>query len=331
MHVLEKLREQARHAAGVAAVVAASVLPAGAQDLPVLRVAAQMAGTVNWELQTIRHHGLDRENGFELELMDVAGSTAGQVAFLGGEADVIVSDWIWVARQRAEGQDIAFIPFSVAVGGVMVPKDSDAETLEDLKGRQIGIAGGPLDKGWMIMRAYAAQQGWDLAAETEQVFGAPPIIYQAGVRGEVAAVMNFWHFMAKQEAAGMRHLISIAEAAEALGLDPQTPLLGYIVKGETLAEKPEAIAGLARASRAAKELLRESDEEWERLRPIMGAENDAEFEALREGFRAGIPEPGAVDEESITRFFAVMVELGGPDLVGAATELPEGVFAPLDH
>ncbi len=276
-----------------AAALVVSVLPAMTEDLPVLTVAAQMSGTVNWELQTIRHHRLDREHGFELELMEVAGSPARQIAFQAGEADVIVSDWIWVARQRAEGQDIAFIPCSVAVGGVMVPEGSDAETLQDLKGEQIGIAGGPLDKGWIIMRARAAQEGWDLAAETRQVFGAPPIIYQAGVTDEVAAVMNFWHFMAK-EAAGMRHLISIDAAAEALGLAPQTPLLGYIVKGEMLAEEPEAVAGLARASRAARDLLRESDAEWERLRPIMGAENDAEFRAGRDTRRARTVRDGQI-------------------------------------
>jgi NitT/TauT family transport system substrate-binding protein len=301
------------------------------EDLPVLRVAAQVAGTLNWELQTILHHELDRENGFRLELMDVAGSPAAQVAFQGGEADVILSDWIWVARQRAESEDVAFIPYSIAIGGVMVPADSDAQTLEDLRGEQIGIAGGPLDKGWIILQALARQRGWDLAAETTQVFGAPPIVYQAGVSGEVAAAVNFWHFMAKQEAAGMRHLMSLAEAAAELGLDPATPLLGYIVKGETMRELPEAIEGLAAASREAKELLRESDANWERLRPLMGAESDAEFEALREGWRAGIPEPGPVDEESVAQVFAIMADLGGSDLVGSAETLPDGVFAPLGY
>ena len=126
-----------------------------------------MSGTVNWELQTIKHHGFDTANGFELELMDVAGSPAAQVAFQGGEADVIVSDWIWVARQRAAGEDIAFVPYSKAVGGVMVPGDSPAQTLADLEGEQIGIAGGPVDKSWIILQALARKQGFDLAAETD--------------------------------------------------------------------------------------------------------------------------------------------------------------------
>lgn len=304
---------------------------ARADDLPVLTIATQVSGTVNWELQTILKNGLDRKHGIELAVMDVSGSPAGQIAFQGGEADVIVSDWIWVARERAEGKDIAFIPYSKAVGGIMVPGDSPAESLEDLKGEQIAIAGGPIDKSWIILRALAQQQGFDLAGETTQVYGAPPLVFQAGVSGEAAAAVNFWNFMAKQQAAGMRVLMSVEEAGRELGLDPETPLLGYIVKGETIREEPDAVKGLAAASREAKELLRTSDAEWEKLRPIMNAKTDAEFTALRDGFRAGIPAPGPVDEANVAKVLKIMADLGGPELVGQATTLPEGVFAPLGY
>jgi NitT/TauT family transport system substrate-binding protein len=320
-----------RRAAAVLAMITGLATSAAAQELPKLTVAVQTSGTVNWEIQTILHHGFDRANGFELEVMDVSGSPAGQVAFLGGEADVIVSDWIWVARQRAEGVDLAIIPYSRAVGGVMVPADSPAETLMDLKGEQIGIAGGPIDKSWIILQAYALDQGFDLAAETTQVFGAPPIVFKAGLDGEVAAVVNYWHFMAKQEAAGMRHLLTVAEASEALGIDPDVPLLGYVVSGDLLREQPELVEGLAAASRAAKELLATDDTEWERLRPLMNAESDAEFAALVEGWREGIPPAGPVDEAEVAELLAIMAELGGEELVGQATTLPEGVFAPLGY
>jgi NitT/TauT family transport system substrate-binding protein len=298
-------------------------------DMPVLTIASQAGGTVAWELDTIRHHGFDTANGFHLEIQEVAGKAAGQIAFQGGEVDVIVDDWIWVARQRAAGQDIAFIPYSRAVGGVMVPADSPAQNLQDLAGAKIGIAGGPNDKSWIVLRAYAAQQGFDLMAETEQVYGAPPLIFQTGRSGELGGAINFWHFMAKQEAAGMRHLISVADAAQALGMDPEMPLLGYVVQSAMVAQHPELVAAFAAASRAAKIELSESEAEWDRLRPMMNATDDAEFAALKAGFRAGIPGDGPIDDASARAMFRLMVDLGGEELVGTATELPEGVFVPL--
>ncbi len=308
-----------------AGILALTSLPALA-DLPVLTIASQAGGTVAWELETIRHHGLDEAQGFRLEIQEVAGKAAGQIAFQGGEVDVIVDDWIWVARQRAAGQDITFIPYSRAVGGVMVPAASAAESLQDLAGGRIGIAGGPNDKSWIILRAHMAQHGVDLLAETEQVYGAPPLIFQAAAAGELDGAINFWHFMARQEAAGMRHLISVAEAAEALGMDPDMPLLGYVVQSGLVAENPELVEAFAAASRAAKVQLATSDADWDRLRPMMNAADDAQFDALVAGFRAGIPGDGPIDEDSARAMFQLMVDLGGEELVGSATELPSGVF-----
>lgn len=312
---------------GAAAVAVAISASCALAETPVIKAAVLKFGTVNWELDTIQHFGLDAAQGFDLEVQGVAGGAAAQVAFQAGEADVIVSDWLWVARQRADGQDFVFIPYSKAVGGVLVPEGSSAQTLADLKGGKIGIAGGPLDKSWLILRAYAQQEyGMDLAAETEQVFGAPPLIFKTALGGDLDGAVNFWHFMAKMEAAGMRNLISVSDAAQALGLDPETPLLGYVVKGEMLREHPELVAGLANASRAAKDILATDEAAWDRLRERMNAKTDAQFDALKAGFRAGIPAAGPVDEDAADRMLKLMAQLGGADLLGAATELPDGLF-----
>ena len=309
--------------AAVAAILATSAFA----DSPTLRAAVLKFGTVNWELNTIKHHALDTAKGFNLEVQGMAGGSAAKVAFQGGEADVIVSDWLWVARQRAAGKDYVFIPYSKAVGGVLVGKDSTAQSLGDLKGSKIGIAGGPLDKSWLILQAYAEKNyGMDLAGETEQVYGAPPLIFKSALSGEVGAAINFWHFMAKMEAAGMRKLVDVSQAATDLGLDPNTPLLGYVVKGEMLRDNPDLVNGLAAASRAAKDMLASDDAEWDRLRPKMNAKTDAQFDGLKAGFRAGIPAPGPIDEDAAGRMLALMVQLGGEELLGKATELPEGTF-----
>ncbi len=296
-------------------------------DLPVLRAAVLEQGTVSWELDVIKTNGFDTQAGFDLQVMGVAGNSAAQIAFQGGEADVIVSDWLWVARQRASGRDYVFVPYSRAVGSVMVPGDSPAQTIADLKGGKIGIAGGPLDKSWLILRAYAAQVAdMDLVAETEQVFGAPPLIYQTALQGELDGAINFWHFLAKMEAGGMRPLVTVSEAAEALGLDPDTPLLGYVLKGEMLRAHPDLAEGVAQASQAAKALLATDAAEWDRIRPMMNAGNDAEFAALKAGFLEGTPGTGPVDEAAAGRMLALMADLGGEELVGPLTGLPEGVF-----
>ena len=318
----------------VFALIVAVLLPvqaASATDVPKLRAAVLKIGTVNWELQTIKRLGLDVKNGFELDVQGYAGNDATRIAFAGGEAEVVVADWIWTARQRADGKDYVTFPYSTAVGGLVVSKDSEAKTLADLKDAKIGIAGGPVDKSWLILRAYAQQEyGMDLAGSTEQVFGAPPLIFKSGLSGDVDGAINFWHFMAKMKASGMRQIVSVSDAASALGLDPKTPLLGYVMTDEFVAANPEVAFGFYRATRAAKDILATDDSAWEELRPSMNAKSDAQFIALRDDWRSGIPEAGAVDEEAVSAFLAVMADLGGEKLVGKASTLPAGTFLSIE-
>lgn len=314
--------------AGLLALVLGPVAQAG--DLPVLRVAVLQIGTVNWELQTILQNGFDRANGFEMQVQPFADNGATRVALAGGTADVAVADWIWVARQRAGGKDYVFIPYSKAVGGLVVPGDSPVGSLSDLRGQKIGVAGGPLDKSWLILRAYAAQvHQLDLESETESVFGAPPLMFKLGLSGETAGTVNFWHYLAKMKAAGQRELISVAEANRALGLNPDTPLLGYVMKESYLSDNPGVAQAFYNASRMAKDMLRD-DEAWQAIRPMMDAASEAEFIQLREGFRAGIPDRAPLDQADAARFLALMAELGGSALLGQATTLPEGLFADVE-
>jgi len=297
-----------------------------------LRIAVLKYGTVMWELDTIRHYELDQAQGFRLDIQGVAGGAAAKIAFQGGETDVIVTDWLWVARQRAAGKDYVFLPYSKAVGGLLVAPQSTAQDIRDLDGQKIGIAGGPLDKSWLILQAYAkAQYGFDLNTRSEQVFAAPPLIFKAALQGQVAGAINYWHYTKRMEAAGMRRLVDVETAARALGLNPETPLLGYVLRGELLREQPDLVRGLAVASRGAKDLLAQEEAPWDRLRNVMKVENDAQFAALKQGFRAGIPAEGAVDLDGVARMLAVMVEHGGPALLGPLKTLPDGVFVDLER
>ena len=79
-------------------------------------------GTVSWELDVIKQHGLDKAAGIDLDIVELANNQATAVALQAGEVDVIVTDWLWVSRQRADGAPFTFAPYSTSVGSLMVSR-----------------------------------------------------------------------------------------------------------------------------------------------------------------------------------------------------------------
>ncbi len=295
-----------------------------------LKVGVLKFGTVNWELDVIKRHGLDRAEGVELEVLGLASKNATSVALQAGEVNMIVTDWVWVSRQRAEGVGYTFVPFSTASGAVVVPQQSDITKLADLKGKRLGIAGGPLDKSWLLLQALARRDlGLDTQKDMEVAFAAPPLLNEEIKSGRLDAVLTFWHFTARLEAAGLRRVIEVEEITRALGIDAKVPLIGYVFDEAWGNEHRDALLGFFRASQQAKQILKESDAEWQELRPLMKAEDDDAFQTLRGRYRNGIPEHwGKAEQEAAAQLFAILAEQGGPKLVGRAAELQEGTFWP---
>src|SRR5271154_1840233 len=129
-----------------------------------IRIAAQKTGTFAWELEVLRAHGLDRDANLDIETTELASTEAGKIALKGGSADLILSDWLWVGRERALGDDLVFYPYSSTLGAVMVPANSSIKELADLKGKPLAAAGVPLDKTCLPPQALARRSGIDLKA-----------------------------------------------------------------------------------------------------------------------------------------------------------------------
>lgn len=297
-----------------------------------IKIGVLKFGTVSWALDTIQANGLDQAEGIELDIVPLASTQATTVGLLAGSLDVVATDWLWVSRERSSGGDFTFSPFTTALGAIMVPPDSPIKTLSDLKGKKLGVAGGPLDKSWLLIVAYALRTAnIDLRTETTQEYGAPPLLNERAKQGEIDAVLNYWPYAARLEAEGFTQLIGLEEVVRELGARGEVAMVGYAFSETWAKENHEAIQGFLRASAKADELLATSDEEWQRLKPLM-AENDpsfteATFEALRRRYREGIPERSAAENEADAKvLYQFLRELGGPKLVGPGTELAPGTF-----
>ena len=292
-----------------------------------IRIAAQKTGTLAWELDIIKAHGLDKEAGLDIQAVELASTEAGKIALRSGSADLIVSDWLWVARERALGDTLVFYPYTSQIGAVMVPVDSPLAGLADLKGKKLAIAGGPLDKSWLMLQAIARRDGLDLKTQAAIVYGAPPLLSQKALQRENDATLTFWNFCAELEGKGLRRGIDMEAIEKRLGASGPVAMLGYAFDAGWAAKNKSAVARFLDVAAKAKDILANSEDEWQRLAPRIGVSDKAGLEIYRRRYSEGIPRrPIRDDERDAIGLYRVLAEVGGTELVGPARELDKGTF-----
>ncbi len=293
-----------------------------------VRVGVLQYGTVHWELDVIKHHKLLKKNGIELEVIKAASTNAVNVMLQSGHVDLVVGDWIWVSRQRNEGRNFTSFPYSLAEGSLMVNPESGIKSINDLKGKKVGVAGGEVNKNWLITRAYSlSKSGFDLQEVTKPVFAASPLLNQLMLRGDFDAVLNFWHYSAKLEAEGMIPLISVDQMLDDLSINNSIPLLVWVFRQDWADKNPDVLNGFLNASFEAKEILMNSDSEWERIEPLIKINDSQTLNILRKTYLSGVPtEFGDAEVEAASMIFRLLANLAGNKLVGDNPEFNRGTF-----
>jgi NitT/TauT family transport system substrate-binding protein len=292
-----------------------------------IRVAAQKTGTFAWELAVIRAHGLDKQQDLDIQTTELASPEAGKIALRAGNADLMVSDWLWVSRERALGAKLAFYPYSSALGAVMVPAASPVHTLADLKGKKLAVAGGPIDKSWLLLQAALKRRDVDLKSQATITYGAPPLLAAKMADGEMDANLNYWNFCAVLEAKGFRRLAGIEELLPSFGVKGRVAMVGYVFDETWASAHRDLLARFLVVTAKAKEILASSDAEWDSIAPLTGAADAATLQTYRDRYRDGIPHRPISDEEADARIlYGVLAGIGGRELVGPGAELSAGTY-----
>jgi NitT/TauT family transport system substrate-binding protein len=308
---------------GAMALVAASP----ARAAPIIRLAAQRTGTFAWELDVITNHGLDKAAEIGIETSEFASPQAAELALLAGQVDIIISDWLYVSRARSLGERLTFYPYSSAIGAIMTPPSSAIASVQDLKGKTLAVAGGPLDKSWLIVQGAALRDNLDLKSAASIVYGAPSLLAAKARQGEFAASLNFWNFCAELEAEGFHRLVGVQELAMTLGATGPLTNLGYVFSEDWARRNEALVTRFLDMTGKAKNILAETPEEWERLKPRLNLHDSGALPVLRQRYGQGIPRrPVEAEEADARTLYALLAQLGGAQLVGKAGELDPGTF-----
>ena len=185
-----------------------------------------MTGTFGWELAVIKARGLDKAAGLDLQIVDLANTEAGKIAMAGGVGrhhPLRLAVGLARARARAQADILALFERARRADG---QERRPVAALGDLKGRTLGVAGGPLDKSWLLLQAFAKRGGFDVAHEAKVAFAAPPLLSQKAQQGELDATLQFWNFCADLEGKGFKRIVEVSDIEKSLGAKGSVAIVG---------------------------------------------------------------------------------------------------------
>lgn len=327
---VRRFKAHARAVVTVAAVLLglSSLAARAADPVDTIRIGVLQFGAVAWTLDTLTMRGFDKAEQFNIEIVPMAASNAAQIALLGGAVDMITSDWLWVNRNRAEGRKLQFAANSTALGGLYVRSDAGIKTVADLKGRQIGIAGTPVDKSWLFLQAWAKKTAkLDLKKDAQPSFAAPPALNEFILRNKLPAVLNFWPYGARLKAAGMTELVDMKDVLAGLGIAKPVPMVGWVFTDDWATKNRSLLDRFLKAVDRTNAVLRADDAAWVKLKSVMKVETEADFIALRDAHRDGIdPDELKIDLPKMESLYALLAAEGGEELVGKRATLDPASF-----
>ena len=240
----------------------------------------------------------------------------------------MLSDWLWVARERALGDSLVFYPSSSTLGAVMVPAQSPIREIADLKGRKLAVAGGPLDKSWLLLQALARRSGVDLRRQATVVYGAPPLLSEKALQGETDATLTFWNFCADLEGKGYQRAIGMDSVMKGLGAKGPVAIVGYTFDGAWAARNRSTVDRFLDGGAAGQgHPRRRPRPNGSGSRRASASPTRRRFAIYRQRYGEGIVRRPLAEEEADARaLYHVLAEVGGAELVGPARELAPGTF-----
>lgn len=303
------------------AVLALAATPSAlAQETLTVRVGMQAVGTFSWVVHAMQYFGVDEEFGLDLEPVTYATKQATELALRSDEVDIVVDDFVGAVQMRERGVPVQTVyPYGKAVGGVVVPADSDVQSIADLQGRTVAAASLD-DKSLLILRALlVSQYGFDPQVDGEVLAAAPWLMTGLMDDGEIDAGIPYWHFVSRMTYNGeYRDVMMVTEMLDQLGLRSDLPILVLVAREGT---ENGAVTRFIEAMIETTERMQADsmDGIWQSIldEELYSLPDPAAFPEVRARWEAGLPDGWTQEQiDGLSTLVEELVAIAGSELVG---------------
>jgi len=313
----------------LAALLALSLVSAAtAQDEErTVQAAMEAVGTFSWIVHAMDYFGTDEANDINVVGTPYASKQATEIALRSGEADVKVDDFLAPILLRDAGIAATGIyPYATAIGGLVVPVDSEIQSLADLEGATIA-AGSLRDKSLLILRALTiSEYGFDPQEDGEVVAASPPLMMELTASGEVEASLPLWHWVARMEAAGVgREIMTVADMLGELGLPSDLPNLVIVAREDMPDELKTAFIATLQDTIATMMETPADDPFWQSIldEGLYSLPDPSQFPQVVERWKLGTTDNWTQAQvDGLVAMVDRLVDLAGPEVVGVESVDP---------
>src|SRR3990172_7910087 len=264
--------------------VAQQTAPKADEGKPTRVKVVALQGTQLFPVRIMQSRGIAAKHGIDMDLMVVASPQASYTAMQTGDIQIGFTGWIVIASLREKGFMLTNVYSMISyTNAVMVKADSPIKSIAELKGKRVGLFGGPNSATtWLYRLIVEKFYGFDPMKDSKVHFGAPPLLMGMIDRGDLDAVLVLDPFISQMlETDKYRSIGNLGEIWRQKA--NQNPMLVAVTVNETWAKaNPDVVKRFVAAFKEALTYLKNTPEAWKELAQGMGLKTDRGVKILYE-------------------------------------------------
>jgi len=200
--------------------------------------------------QTMIKQGFDRKHGIAVQYVTYPTLDGLFTAIRGKDVEIGFGGWTAFAQFRSKGAPITMI-FPVGRGvslDVLVPVNSPAKSLADLKGKRIGSYAGAAGTATVLLRVVTTKFfGYDPGKTDHLQYAGATLLPELLEKGSLDAILLFDPIAVRALASGKFRIVANLPAIYKEKIGADFLWIGYATNDDVIAKHPEALKAFNRA------------------------------------------------------------------------------------